>query len=52
MIDMPASSALTRKRLCWHRAGVKLISDLNQMRYFENWLPIESWTKVYIYAYQ
>ena len=33
--DLPASSALTRKRLGWHPAGPGLIADLEQMRYHE-----------------
>ena len=33
--DMPASSALTQKRLGWRPTGPRLISDLEQMRYFE-----------------
>jgi nucleoside-diphosphate-sugar epimerase len=33
--DMPASSALTQQRLDWHPTGPALISDLDQMRYFE-----------------
>jgi hypothetical protein len=32
--DMPASSALTQKRLGWHPTGPGLIADLEQMRYF------------------
>jgi nucleoside-diphosphate-sugar epimerase len=32
--DMPASSALTRKRLGWRPIGPGLISDLENMRYF------------------
>jgi len=32
--DMPASSALTQKRLGWRPSGPGLISDLEQMRYF------------------
>jgi hypothetical protein len=31
--DMPASSALTQKRLGWHPSGPGLIADLKQMRY-------------------
>jgi nucleoside-diphosphate-sugar epimerase len=31
--DMPASSALTQKRLGWHPTGPGLISDLEEMRY-------------------
>jgi nucleoside-diphosphate-sugar epimerase len=34
-MDMPASSALTQKRLGWHPNGPGLISDLEQARYFE-----------------
>jgi nucleoside-diphosphate-sugar epimerase len=34
-LDMPASSALTQQRLAWNPAGPGLISDLEQMRYFE-----------------
>jgi nucleoside-diphosphate-sugar epimerase len=34
--DMPASSALTRERLGWRPTGPGLISDLDQMRYFES----------------
>jgi nucleoside-diphosphate-sugar epimerase len=33
--DLPASSALTKKRLGWHPAGPGLIADLEQMRYHE-----------------
>jgi hypothetical protein len=33
--DLPASSALTRKRLAWQPTGPGLIADLEQMRYFE-----------------
>jgi nucleoside-diphosphate-sugar epimerase len=33
--DMPASSALTQRRLGWRPTGPGLISDLEQMRYFE-----------------
>ena len=33
--DAPASSALTRERLGWLPTGPGLISDLDQMRYFE-----------------
>ena len=33
--DMPASSALTQERLGWRPTGAGLISDLDQMRYFE-----------------
>jgi nucleoside-diphosphate-sugar epimerase len=33
--DMPASSALTQQRLGWRPTGPGLISDLEQMRYFE-----------------
>ena len=33
--DMPASSALTRKRLGWLPTGPALIADLKQMRYSE-----------------
>jgi nucleoside-diphosphate-sugar epimerase len=32
--DLPASSALTQKRLGWHPTGPGLIADLEQMRYF------------------
>ena len=32
-LDMPASSAQTRKRLGWHPTGPGLIADLEQMRY-------------------
>jgi nucleoside-diphosphate-sugar epimerase len=32
-LDMPASSALTRRRLGWTPAGPSLIADLKQMRY-------------------
>ena len=32
-LDMPASSALTRKWLDWHPTGPGLISDLDDMRY-------------------
>jgi nucleoside-diphosphate-sugar epimerase len=31
--DLPASSALTQKRLTWHPTGPGLITDLQQMRY-------------------
>jgi nucleoside-diphosphate-sugar epimerase len=34
-VDMPASSALTQERLGWRPTGPGLISDLDQMRYFE-----------------
>jgi nucleoside-diphosphate-sugar epimerase len=34
-VDMPASSALTQERLGWRPRGPGLISDLDQMRYFE-----------------
>jgi nucleoside-diphosphate-sugar epimerase len=34
-LDMPASSALTQKRLGWRPTGPGLISDLDKMRYFE-----------------
>lgn len=34
-VDMPASSALTQQRLGWRPTGPGLISDLDQMRYFE-----------------
>jgi nucleoside-diphosphate-sugar epimerase len=34
-LDMPASSALTRKRLGWQPTGPGLIADLEQMRYPE-----------------
>ena len=34
-IDMPASGALTQERLGWRPTGPGLISDLEQMRYFE-----------------
>jgi nucleoside-diphosphate-sugar epimerase len=33
--DMPASSALTQERLRWRPTGPGLISDLDQMRYFD-----------------
>jgi nucleoside-diphosphate-sugar epimerase len=33
--DLPASGALTQKRLAWHPTGPGLIADLEQMRYFE-----------------
>jgi len=33
--DMSASSALTQERLGWRPTGPGLISDLDQMRYFE-----------------
>jgi nucleoside-diphosphate-sugar epimerase len=33
--DLPASSALTKKRLGWQPTGPGLIADLEQMRYFE-----------------
>ena len=32
-LDMPASSALTQKRLGWHPTGPGLIADLDQMHY-------------------
>lgn len=32
--DLPASSALTQKRLGWRPTGPGIISDLNNMRYF------------------
>jgi nucleoside-diphosphate-sugar epimerase len=32
-LDMPASSAQTKKQLGWHPTGPKLIADLEQMRY-------------------
>jgi nucleoside-diphosphate-sugar epimerase len=35
-MDLPASSALTRKRLGWRPTGPGLIADLEQMRYFAN----------------
>jgi nucleoside-diphosphate-sugar epimerase len=31
--DLPASSALTQKRLGWHPTGPGMIADLEQMRY-------------------
>jgi nucleoside-diphosphate-sugar epimerase len=34
-LDMPASSAKTRKRLGWNPTGPGLIADLEQMRYHE-----------------
>jgi hypothetical protein len=33
--DLPASSALTKKRLGWQPTGPGLIADLEQMRYHE-----------------
>jgi nucleoside-diphosphate-sugar epimerase len=33
--DLPASGALTQKRLAWRPTGPKLIADLEQMRYHE-----------------
>jgi nucleoside-diphosphate-sugar epimerase len=33
--DIPASSALTQKRLGWRPTGPGLISDLDHMQYFE-----------------
>jgi nucleoside-diphosphate-sugar epimerase len=33
-LDLPASSALTQKRLGWRPTGPGLISDLNRMQYF------------------
>jgi nucleoside-diphosphate-sugar epimerase len=33
-LDMPASSALTQRRLGWHPTGPTLIADLEKMRYF------------------
>ncbi len=33
--DMPASSAQTQERLGWHPSGPGLITDLEEMRYFE-----------------
>jgi nucleoside-diphosphate-sugar epimerase len=35
-LDLPASSALTQKRLGWRPTGPGLISDLSRMRYFED----------------
>jgi hypothetical protein len=35
-MDLPASSALTKKRLGWRPTGPGLIADLEQMRYFAN----------------
>lgn len=35
VLDLPASSALTRKRLGWQPGGPGLIADLEQMRYHE-----------------
>lgn len=35
-LDMPASSALTQKRLGWKPTGRGLIADLEQMRYYES----------------
>jgi nucleoside-diphosphate-sugar epimerase len=35
-VDMPASGALTQERLGWRPTGPGLISDLDQMRYFES----------------
>src|SRR5215471_6140159 len=34
--DLPASSAITKKRLGWQPTGPGLIADLENMRYFEN----------------
>ncbi len=34
-LDMPASSALTQKRLGWHPTGPELIADLEQGRYLD-----------------
>jgi nucleoside-diphosphate-sugar epimerase len=34
-LDLPASSAQTRKRLGWHPTDPGLIDDLEQMRYFD-----------------
>jgi nucleoside-diphosphate-sugar epimerase len=34
--DLPASGALTQKRLAWRPTGPGLIADLEQMRYHEN----------------
>ena len=34
-MDIPASSAQTRKRLGWHPTGPGLIADLEHMRYFD-----------------
>ena len=34
--DVPASSALTRKRLDWHPTGPGLIADLEEMNYFQS----------------
>jgi len=33
--DVPASSALTQKRLGWRPTGPALMSDLDHMQYFE-----------------
>jgi hypothetical protein len=33
--DLPASSAITKKRLGWQPTGPGLITDLENMRYFE-----------------
>ena len=33
--DLPASSALTQKRLAWNPTGPGLIADLEQMRHHE-----------------
>jgi nucleoside-diphosphate-sugar epimerase len=33
-LDLPASSALTQRRLGWRPTGPGLISDLNRMQYF------------------
>jgi nucleoside-diphosphate-sugar epimerase len=35
-LDLPASSALTKKRLGWRPTGPGLIADLNAMNYFEH----------------
>jgi nucleoside-diphosphate-sugar epimerase len=35
-LDCPASSALTRQRLGWNPTGPDLISDLENMRYFQD----------------
>jgi nucleoside-diphosphate-sugar epimerase len=40
--DLPASSALTRKRLAWRPAGPGLVADLEQMRYHETETDVAS----------
>jgi nucleoside-diphosphate-sugar epimerase len=40
--DLPASGALTQKRLAWHPTGPGLIADLEQMRYQETVTDVAS----------